>query len=118
MFERPTHAMELAQTYTSGAEEWHCPTCGRRMIMQWPPKYKRIVLEPGDEQAAHAGGKGGLRMGAAQIATADDALPAAEQPRSDFVRPLDDATPDAADAPAHDDLRPWLRLFDGDEFNN
>jgi hypothetical protein len=117
MFEQSTHSMELERTYSSGAEEWYCPTCGRRMIMQWPPKYKKIVLEPGDEQAAHSGGKGGLQMGATQIAPAEDSL-APEEPYSGFARPLDDTTPDTGDSPAHDDLRPWLRLFEGDEFNN
>ena len=117
MFEQSSHTMVHAQTYASGAEEWHCPTCGRRMIMQWPPKYKRIVLEPGDELAAHAGGKGGLQVGAAQIVPAEQ-HPSVEASDPDFVRPLDDTIPDTKDAPAHEDLRPWLRLFDGDEFNN
>jgi hypothetical protein len=117
MFEQSTHTMELARTYVSGAEEWHCPTCGRRMIMQWPPKYKKIVLEPGDEQASHAGGTGGLQMGGAQIASAEDSL-STEEPRSGFARPLDDTTPDTEDSPAHEALSPWLRLFEGDEFNN
>jgi hypothetical protein len=106
--------MEHVQTYTSGAEEWHCPTCGRRMIMQWPPKYKKIVLEPGDEQASHAGGKGGLQIGNTLIAPAEDSL-LAEQSRSDFARPLDDTTPDAGDTPDHEALNPWLKwLNDAD----
>jgi hypothetical protein len=105
--------MELARTYASGAEEWHCPTCGRRMIMQWPPKYKRIVLEPGDEQAAHAGGKGGLQMGAAQIAPVDEF--ASEGADPSYARPHDDATPDAGDTPDHEALGPWLKwLNDAD----
>lgn len=57
------HEMQIAQTHTSGAEEWYCPTCGRRFLMKWPPAYSKIVLEPGDEYAIHSGGKGGLAMG-------------------------------------------------------
>ncbi len=61
------HQMRLEQTHPSGAEEWHCPTCGRRFLMSWPPSYKKIVLEAGDEYAIHNGGKGGLRMGSLKI---------------------------------------------------
>jgi hypothetical protein len=31
--------------------------------MQWPPNYRKIILEPGDENAMHSGGKGGVSMG-------------------------------------------------------
>lgn len=57
-----THQMVLTFTYPSGAEEWECLVCGRRMILQWPPKYRRIVMIPGDETVSHTGGKGGLKM--------------------------------------------------------
>lgn len=56
------HAMQLEKIHPSGAEEWRCPTCNRRFLVQWPPKYKKIILEPGDEYASHSGGKGGLLM--------------------------------------------------------
>jgi hypothetical protein len=117
MFDQSTHTMELAQIYASGAQEWQCPTCGRRMIMQWPPKYKKIVLEPGDELALHAGGTGGLQLGSAVIGPAGG-LPASAEPGVDFVRPPDDTTPDPADTPAHENLRPWLRFFNDNEFNS
>ncbi len=58
-----THEMVLTGHTESGAEEWHCPLCGRRTILRWPPHYERVVLVPGDETATHVGGKGGLRMG-------------------------------------------------------
>ena len=61
------HQMELDKTHESGAEEWYCPTCGRRLLMLWQPDYKKIVLEPGDNYAVHSGGKGGLSMGAIQV---------------------------------------------------
>ncbi len=60
------HQMELVETYTSGAEEWFCPTCNRRFLMQWSP-YKKIVLETGDEYATHSGGKGGLNLTGANV---------------------------------------------------
>ena len=57
-----THEMELIATRESGAEEWLCPTCGRRFVLKWPPDFKRIILEEGDENAIHSGGKGGVQM--------------------------------------------------------
>jgi hypothetical protein len=58
------HEMFLIRIHTSGAEEWHCPTCGRRFLMHWPPAYKKIVLEAGDEYAAHIGGSSADRADA------------------------------------------------------
>ncbi len=55
---QPTHAMILQSTAPDGVEEWLFPACGRRFLMQWPPEYKKTVLEPGDEYAVHTGGKG------------------------------------------------------------
>ena len=52
-----THSMSLVQTYSSGAEEWRCPTCDRRFILQWEP-FKRIILEQGDALATHSASKG------------------------------------------------------------
>lgn len=60
MSEQPRHEMILGITHPSGAEEWYCPTCGRRFTIQWPPEYKKIILNAGDELAIHTGGKGGV----------------------------------------------------------
>ena len=40
--------------------------------MQWPPNYKKVILEPGDVQAEHAGGKGGMKMGTPQVTQTDE----------------------------------------------
>jgi hypothetical protein len=113
MFEQSAHTMELERTYPSGAEEWCCPACGRRFIMQWPPQYKRIVLEPGDEYAPHSGGKGGVQIGAMQMAPADDILPSTEPPRDDRMQDADDTAAD--DTPDLEALGPWLKwLKDAD----
>ncbi len=75
------HQMRLRTTFPSGAEEWDCPTCGRRFVMQWSPKYKRIVLEQGDAHAAHSATKGSLKINPVTIhysderTSADDELP-------------------------------------------
>jgi hypothetical protein len=56
------HEMVLETIHPSGAEEWFCPTCGRRFLMQWPPAYNKVILEPGNESAIHSGGRGGLSI--------------------------------------------------------
>jgi len=51
------HVMSLVKTYSNHDEEWVCPTCGRRIIISWQP-WKRTILEAGDENTPHSGGKG------------------------------------------------------------
>jgi hypothetical protein len=64
------HTMIVSGTTESGAEEWLCPSCGRRILLRWPPDYEKLVLEHGDEAAIHVGGKGGLRIAETLIAPA------------------------------------------------
>jgi hypothetical protein len=47
------HEMVFEKVLHSGAEEWYCPSCGRRFLVQWPPSYKMIVLEPGEKDTRH-----------------------------------------------------------------
>jgi hypothetical protein len=49
------HTMQLAKTQISGEEEWYCPTCGRRFLLQLSPDYKKTVLVAGDRTAKHTG---------------------------------------------------------------
>jgi hypothetical protein len=65
------HEMVLELTHSSGAEEWYCPVCGRRMTITWEP-WKKIVLEQGDMYAAHSGSKGGLRLGSIGISQGNE----------------------------------------------
>jgi hypothetical protein len=89
MKEQQRHEMVLGTTHPSGAEEWHCPTCGRRFLLNWPPAYKKIVLNAGDELAGHSGGKGGLQMSQLQAGKAEEsALP--KQIRSSIEKILKD----------------------------
>ena len=46
----------------SGAEEWACPDCGRRVLLRWRPDFERLILEYGDDRAVHVGAKGSVRM--------------------------------------------------------
>jgi hypothetical protein len=95
------HQMVLEKTYTSGAEEWHCPTCGRRFVMTWTPSYKRIILESGDEYAVHSGGKGIPGMVTPQLGVN-----------------LSKASPD--DEATRDDplMTPWLDWMESSGFEN
>ncbi len=54
------HEILVVKKHESGAEEWFCPTCGRRFIVQWTPQYQCIVLSSGDEAAIHNIGRGAL----------------------------------------------------------
>jgi hypothetical protein len=104
--------MVLEKTYPAGAEEWYCPTCGRRMIITWKP-WKKIILEPGDSYAVHSGGKGGLGMGPFRFTPADDRRDPSAAP---------DLAPDRAGAGAGDveaeRLAPWLAWLEEIDFDN
>lgn len=56
-----THKTFLGKTFPSGAEEWDCDTCGRKVLIDWKHN-KKITLESGDESVVHSGGKGGLSI--------------------------------------------------------
>lgn len=103
------HEMQLKQTYPSGVEEWFCPTCGRRFLMRWPPQYKKVVLDAGDEYAIHTGGKGGLAMSAPTVGPAEPSrdadAPAVAEEMLD-----DDTTADLVEDA--DLLGPWLKYFE------
>ena len=129
MYEQQTHHMHLETTHTSGAEEWACSTCGRRLLMQWPPAYSRTILEPGDEHATHSGSKSEmLNLGTldvtegAQTADIDELfLPSARNIRESLDGSTDssigssfEATEDRA-TPLTDELRPWLKWLDNTE---
>lgn len=55
-----SHEMQLETVYPSGAEEWLCPECGRRFIAQWEPKFRRVILEQGQDKIIHFGHGMGL----------------------------------------------------------
>jgi hypothetical protein len=51
------HQMVVIGRSGTGAEEWGCPSCGRRILLRWPPHHERIILHPGDDQVVHVGGR-------------------------------------------------------------
>ena len=61
------HEMMLVGMTETGAEKWHCPECGRCMLMRWPPRFESQVIEEGDPSVTHRGVKGGARMGPVDV---------------------------------------------------
>lgn len=52
---RVIHEMRQVGRLASGAEEWACPACGRRVALTGPPGSRPTVLDPGDESVVHVG---------------------------------------------------------------
>ena len=48
------HNMDLVSTHPEDLEEWVCPICGHRVLIQWEP-FKRIIIEDGDTEVLHIG---------------------------------------------------------------
>ncbi len=87
------HEMCLAKTHASGAEEWFCPTCGRRFLMHFQPEYGNLnllVLEAGDELVSHVGSKGGLRIGRTEVNMVDEEPVLSEELRAALEEALED----------------------------
>lgn len=80
MNEQEKHEMILAKTHPSGADEWYCPTCGRRLLMNYGPEFRKTVIEAGDEYAIHSGGKGGVKLHAPTIVSQEE-LESEKDPR-------------------------------------
>jgi hypothetical protein len=94
------HEMVLGKTHPSGVDEWYCPTCGRRLVMEYEPAFKKTVLTAGDETAIHSGGKGGIRIGSMQAVSTDPDLSENEP-----IIPADDPS-----------LAPWVAWLDNADF--
>lgn len=56
------HKLELVKKYDTGATEWQCKICSRRLIMQTTP-FKSITLSKGDFNAIHFGGQVSITIG-------------------------------------------------------
>ena len=72
----PAHEMTRTRTLERGVEEWSCTQCSRRLLFRRPPAFEKVVLDRGDERAAHAGSTGGLQMTAP---TVERDLPASDR---------------------------------------
>jgi hypothetical protein len=109
MSEQQHHIMCLVETHASGAEEWSCPTCGRRFLLQWPPMYQKTVLDPGDQHATHSGSKDGLATGRMSLGISSGIQTnMTDQPEgySHSSEPVE-----RGDAELSSELRPWLKAL-------
>lgn len=66
MNQEQKHRMNLVDTHPSGVEEWHCPHCEHRMVLQWMP-YKKMILAEGDNYALHSAYKGDFQFMSAEV---------------------------------------------------
>lgn len=85
-----THELRRVRTGETGLEEWACPTCGRRLLLRWPPRYHKTIVEPGDERACHIGRSDDIADSVAgdPPGTATlGALGTAGTPQTDFPQP-------------------------------
>ncbi|MEV0668328.1 hypothetical protein ACIBI3_19125 [Actinomadura luteofluorescens] len=85
-----THELRRVRTGETGLEEWACPTCGRRLLLQWPPRYHKTIVEPGDERACHIGRSDDITDSVADdppAAASADVLAATGTPHTDWHQP-------------------------------
>jgi hypothetical protein len=48
------HTMVCERVLDNGIDVFVCPACGRKMLIQWTPVLRQVVLEPGDEAVVHS----------------------------------------------------------------
>ncbi|MER6400462.1 hypothetical protein OG618_15290 [Kitasatospora sp. NBC_01246] len=98
---RVIHEMKFVGRLASGADEWSCPACGRRVTLRRLPEPELVVLDAGDESAVHVG----------VIEPDGRAAAAADKyglgPVQEIPRPPRPAAPAAPADPDADDRR-WL----------
>lgn len=95
------HTMNLIKEH-EGTEEWLCSTCGRHMLVNWHPKFKRTVLDAGDLSVGHNGFKN-------RILPKDllDEQVGGHSTREDAIKPVDEAR-----------LTPWASWMNKTNFSN
>ena len=85
------HEMLLDKAFPSGAEEWYCPACGRRILLRLPPTDEMVIVEPGDKYASHWGSLGGVQFGAARVTQQDaESAKTSEENLIPWIKALDD----------------------------
>ena len=62
------HERILEKNHISGGEEWYCPACERRFLVQWAPAYRLIILASGDSEVQHNVSKSNVRIGSCSVA--------------------------------------------------
>ncbi|MBC8074494.1 MAG: hypothetical protein H7Y32_00335 [Chloroflexales bacterium] len=120
MIDQELHEMHLAATHASGAQEWACNACGRRMLFHHQPTFKKIVLVPGNVRARHSGGTGDVQVGTIQSTASAESFgaDAGYGPHASYA---EYGAGDAAGALTADEahlLHPWIRAINAIEREN
>ncbi len=71
--------MTRTSTLERGVEEWSCSQCSRRLLFRWSPAFEKLVLDRGDEWAAHVGGTGDLQVAVPDVVPAARDLPVSDR---------------------------------------
>lgn len=121
------HELVLAATYPSGAEEWTCPTCGRRLLVNWPTGCEALTLERGEKFCLAWGREVGTAVATKTLLNPGDAdaFHSGRRPDSDLDLsapnriPPDDVEPLSAAGSLRDLTRwqMWLEDLDFGDWN-
>ena len=95
------HTMDLIKEH-EGTEEWLCPDCGRHMLVNWSPKFKRTVLDAGDTSAGHTAFKSDVQPEEFMGTQVDNASHPTEK-----IEPVDESR-----------LTPWISWMDKNNYSN
>lgn len=114
------HHMHFNGRHPSGAEEWFCPECGRRLLVNWTPDYHKTILAAGDDAVPHSGSHGDALLHIAapmQIEAGATATTAPAPPVNDASFDTADSSyskpaPDTSEPERTDGLKPWRRIID------
>jgi hypothetical protein len=73
-FQQERHQMIFKSGDDGGADELYCPTCGRKILVNWTPEFQKTVIDPGNETAIHVAGSEGLTVGVADLSQQETAV--------------------------------------------
>lgn len=95
------HTMNLVREH-EGTEEWLCHDCGRHILVNWNPDFRRTVLEDGDSKVGHNGFKNSV-----QLEDPGDFHLYRDLPAEDAIAPVDETR-----------LIPWASWMDKSNYSD
>jgi len=95
------HTMNLIREH-EGTEEWQCPDCGRHLLVNWSPKFKRTILEAGDQSAGHSAFKSNVQPEELMGMQVEDI-----SPHPEAIEPGDESR-----------LIPWISWMNKNNYSN
>lgn len=95
------HTMDLIREH-EGTEEWLCPDCGRHMLVNWNPRFKRTVLEAGDPSVGHTAFKNNVQTEELMDKRTGGVITGGE-----VIEPVDEAR-----------LIPWISWMNKNNYSN